>query len=80
MNLRNRCLAVALAAALAVPNLHAEPFTFQGVLEQAGNPINGDTDLRFRLFGAASGGSPLGAAFDAPAAHLIEETVETSEE
>lgn len=67
MNLRNRWLAVALAAALAVPNLHAEPFTFQGVLEQAGNPINGDTDLRFRLFGAASGGSPLGAAFDAPA-------------
>ncbi len=65
MNLRTRCLAAALAAALTIPVVHAEPFTFQGVLEQAGTPIHGSSDLRFRLFTAASGGSQLGATFDA---------------
>ncbi len=35
-------------------------FTYQGQLRDAGGPINGTCDLRFRLFNAASGGSQVG--------------------
>lgn len=37
-------------------------FTYQGRLEQSGAPLNGTADLRFRLFDASTGGTPLGAA------------------
>lgn len=42
-------------------------FSYQGFLEQANVPVSGTYDLRFTLYGAASGGSPLsGAGIDNP--------------
>ncbi len=35
-------------------------FTYQGRLRDAGGPVNGTCDFRFRLYNAASGGSLLG--------------------
>lgn len=35
-------------------------FTYQGELRDAGLPVTGTYDLRFRLFDAASGGTPVG--------------------
>ena len=37
------------------------PFTYQGQLKQGGAPVNGTCDLRFQLWDAASGGSPVGS-------------------
>lgn len=39
----------------------AETFTYQGVLRVSGTPYTGSADLRFQLFGVATGGSPLGS-------------------
>lgn len=60
MSPRPHLLAAALAYALAVPVALAEPFTFQGYVENAGSPINGNADLKFRIYSAASGGSQIG--------------------
>jgi hypothetical protein len=35
-------------------------FTYQGQLKKAGNPVNGTCDFQFSLYGADSGGSPIG--------------------
>jgi hypothetical protein len=35
-------------------------FTYQGRLEDASGPVDGDCDLRFKLFNAASGGTQIG--------------------
>lgn len=53
-------LALALALACTMPAALAEPFTFQGYVESGGSPIDGDADLTFRIYDAASGGSQLG--------------------
>lgn len=37
-------------------------FTYQGRLSEVGNPANGNYDLRFALFDAATVGNPIGAA------------------
>jgi len=51
-----------LAIALATPS-HAQStaFTYQGALEDSGLPAVGAYDMRFWLYSAPSGGSPLGA-------------------
>jgi hypothetical protein len=36
-------------------------FSYQGRLQQSGNPVNGACDLQFSLFNALSGGSEIGA-------------------
>lgn len=38
----------------------AQPFTYQGVLKDGGNPANGNYQMTFRLYDAAAGGTPLG--------------------
>jgi hypothetical protein len=53
------------AALLASPTLHADPFTFQGFLEQSGTPLNGNANLAFKLYDAQSGGSQLGSTITA---------------
>jgi len=60
MKLRPTVLALALALAMGSSAALAEPFTFQGYVENAGNPINGNADMTFRVYSAASGGSLLG--------------------
>lgn len=47
---------------LAMVPVHAQTaFTYQGQLKDAGVPASGSYDLVFRLFGVASGGSPVGS-------------------
>ena len=58
MNLRN-ALAALICAALHT-FAHAEPFTYQGSLNDSGAPANGQYDLIFRLYSVASGGTQLG--------------------
>jgi hypothetical protein len=45
------------------PNAPADPlgtgFTYQGQIKTSGNPVNGNCDMGFRLYGVASGGSPV---------------------
>ncbi|MBI4233624.1 MAG: hypothetical protein HY686_04200 [Chloroflexi bacterium] len=36
-------------------------FTYQGVLKQSGNPVNGACDLQFSLYDASTGGAQVGA-------------------
>lgn len=54
-------LAVLAAAAAATPVAMAEPISYQGRFADNGSAPVGDYQIRFRLFGAASGGSPLGS-------------------
>jgi hypothetical protein len=52
-------LAAAMAPAFADPQL--PDFVYQGRLQQNGAPANGNFDLSFALFDAASGGNQVGA-------------------
>ncbi|RMH30773.1 MAG: hypothetical protein D6692_01145 [Planctomycetota bacterium] len=57
-----RLMLAVLAAAVAVtPFAVAEPISYQGRFADNGSAPVGDFQIRFRLFGAASGGSPLGS-------------------
>lgn len=38
----------------------AQPFTYQGMLKDSGSPANGAFSMTFRLYNAATGGTPLG--------------------
>lgn len=60
-------LALALALTLGTSATLAEPFTFQGFLEQSGTPIDGTANLSFRLFPTAVGGTQLGSTITANA-------------
>lgn len=72
MSLRKTLLAAALAALLASSPASAEPFTFQGFLEQSGTPLNGNANLAFRLFTASSGGTQLGSTITANAYPVLD--------
>lgn len=61
MRLRPCLLAALLSATLGAGVARAEPFTFQAYLEAAGQPIDGSADLRFRMYSAETGGTPLGS-------------------
>lgn len=63
---------LALAFGLGVPTLRAEPFTFQGFLEQSGSPLNGNANLAFKLFDAQNGGSQLGSTVTANAYPVLD--------
>lgn len=56
---------VLLALACSTDELRAQAvtpvFTYQGELRTGGNPANASFDMEFRLFGAAAGGSQIGA-------------------
>ncbi len=54
-------LAVLAAAATVTPVAMAEPISYQGRFADNGAAPVGDYQIRFRLFGAASGGSALGS-------------------
>jgi len=64
-------LIVAIAVALtlskeACAGDGGDAFTFQGQLQQSGQPVSGPLDLVFRLFNAAEGGTQIGPALSAP--------------
>lgn len=65
MQLRRGLLGLALALALTSPTIEANPFTFQGFLEQSGSPLDGNANLAFRLFDAANAGNQLGTTISA---------------
>jgi len=59
-----RCLLV-LAALIMSPLLalaQGTTFTYQGVLNQSGAPVNGSNDFTFTLYSALSGGSTVGTS------------------
>ena len=74
MSLRRHLLAASLALVLVSPGipLSAEPFTFQGFLEQSGSPLNGNANLAFKLYDAQSGGSQQGATISANAYPVLD--------
>ncbi len=45
-------------------------FTYQGQLQQGGNPVNGTCDLRFGLWDALSGGLAVGSLLERPAVNV----------
>ena len=49
-----------LQSEVGVQAILGTSFTYQGLLKQGGNPVNGTCDLLFRLFDAASGGTQIG--------------------
>ncbi|MFQ3610012.1 MAG: hypothetical protein SNJ72_00810, partial [Fimbriimonadales bacterium] len=48
------CLALWLASSLV-----AQPFTYQGMLKQNGQPVNGTVVMTFRLYNASTGGNHI---------------------
>lgn len=63
MNTRlSAALLTVLLAAVGAPGQTplSNAFTYQGRLENAGSPVNGLHDLRFRLYDAAAGGALVG--------------------
>lgn len=49
------------AAAFAIPHASAEPFTYQGQLQDTGAPADGIYDFRFSLYDAPDGGTQIGS-------------------
>ncbi|MCX7555867.1 hypothetical protein OS187_03365 [Xanthomonadaceae bacterium JHOS43] len=60
---RRHLTAIALALVLGSGTAFASgQFSYQGKLDQANAPVSGNYDLRFTLYGALSGGSPVSGA------------------
>lgn len=68
MRLLNRSLLAAICA-LTLLESHAAAapvgswFTFQGALQESGNPASGPYDFEFRLFDASGGGAQIGTTY-----------------
>ncbi len=58
--MRRNIINVTLAACCTLTTLAQTEFSYQGRLEDAGRAANGEFDLRFRLYGAPSGGAQIG--------------------
>ena len=54
-------LTVVNAAVLARPTTQSNAFAYQGVLKSGGAAVNGNVDLQFKLFDAASAGNQIGS-------------------
>lgn len=61
------------AAAIGVTPVGTE-FTFQGKLTTGGNAIDGDVDLKFRLFDAATGGTQIGGELESLNVFVVDGT------
>ncbi len=60
--MRNRFgLGIALATVLA-SFVYAQPFTYQGMLKENGNPANGTLSMTFKLYDAPTEGNQIGSA------------------
>ncbi len=57
-------LALALAGALGCGTALADGFSYHGQLEQAGEPANGNYDLKLTLYSAEQGGQVLGGPLE----------------
>lgn len=47
-------------------------FTYQGLLRQSGNAINGPVDMQFSLFDAETGGNQIGSTVDLPGVQVTD--------
>jgi len=56
-------------AGLAIADI-GSGFTYQGELRLQGAPTDGEYDFRFRLYGAESGGDPIGSELERPAVRV----------
>ena len=54
------CAAILTLTSVAAAQPLSTAFTYQGELRDAGSPVNGTYDLRFRLYDALTGGAQLG--------------------
>lgn len=74
MNAKNRMvLTLAGLLILVLPALgQGTTFTYQGRLEDAGAPANGQYGLRFRLFDAATGGTQVGSTLCFDSVHVVD--------
>jgi hypothetical protein len=78
MNLRHLVLAklAIFSVIVAQPTLGQTPlgttFTYQGQLENAGDPANGLHDLQFQLFSAAAGGTQIGSTICVDAVNIVD--------
>ena len=60
-------LLISLLAGTAIAQTAQLPdFTYQGQLQQSGQPANGAFDLSFALYDAETGGQQVGTAIDEP--------------
>jgi hypothetical protein len=60
MNLKHISFAIASGIALLGMHAHAEPFVFQGQLNDLGAPADGTYDLEIELYGVDVGGTQIG--------------------
>ncbi len=63
---RLACTGLIAMAAIAQADPQLPDFVYQGRLEQAGAPANGNFDLAFALFDAPTAGNPVGAVIQQP--------------
>ena len=63
---RMACIALATTSLLALADPQLPDFVYQGRLEQAGAPANGNFDLSFALFDAPTAGNPVGSVIQQP--------------
>ncbi len=55
------CLLSTIVVAVSSASAQAAPFTYQGHLNDAGTPAQGQYDIRAGLFGSPTGGAPIGS-------------------
>ncbi len=60
--MRCRLMIAVLLLVLVIPAFPSSLFTYQGQLQQQGQPYSGNADLEFRLFTAPISGTQIGAA------------------
>ncbi|MCA9278927.1 MAG: hypothetical protein KDA34_07450, partial [Phycisphaerales bacterium] len=73
------CLLTNVAFAQSTPTIDSADttFTYQGLMTDAGNPINGQVDLRFRLFDGPAGGSQIGTTLVLNSATVVDGVITT---
>ncbi|MDX2018203.1 MAG: hypothetical protein SFY95_11275, partial [Planctomycetota bacterium] len=64
-------VAILAAAGTTASAQGTTAFTYQGILRNAGTPVDGLVDIQFRLYDAAGAGNQIGATLQADAALLV---------
>ncbi len=59
--MRNRLMLAIVLATVLAGFAYAQPFTYQGMLKENGNPANGTFSMTFKLYDAPTGGNQIGS-------------------